>query len=139
LRAPLGPAVELPAGQSPDGAGPGASGQAALLAVVAHELRAPLQSLCAGSEQLVDHLDELDPAQIADRVRILRRGSLQLWTLVENLLRTARSGAGDDDDRPVCPGAAGPRERRGIPSRALMQQKSQALRVSAPPVLIPSE
>jgi signal transduction histidine kinase len=69
-------------------AGPG------LLAMVAHDLRAPLAGLATASELLAEDVDQLDRAQIRRMAGAIRRGALWTQALVENLLcaATVREG-----------------------------------------------
>jgi two-component system, OmpR family, sensor histidine kinase KdpD len=62
------------------------SGQPTLLAIVAHELGAPLSAMLAGSELLADQPDSLNPEAIREVVGTLHRSTLWLQGLVENLL-----------------------------------------------------
>ena len=65
-----------------------------LLAMVAHDLRAPLAVLATASELLVEDADVLDRAQIRRMAGAIRRGTLWTQALVENLLcaATVREG-----------------------------------------------
>lgn len=70
------------------------AGEPTLLSVVAHELRAPLSALVAGSELLVDQSEGLDPEQLREMVSVIHRGTLWMQGLVENLLCTSSINAG---------------------------------------------
>jgi signal transduction histidine kinase len=69
-------------------------GQTSLLPLLAHELRAPLSGLVAGSELLVDQLEALDPAQLRDTASIIHRGTRWMQELMENLLCASSLSAG---------------------------------------------
>ncbi|MDP8923539.1 MAG: ATP-binding protein [Chloroflexota bacterium] len=60
-----------------------------LLAVVAHDLRAPLTGLATASELLAEDADVLDRRQIRRMASTIQRGALWLQGLVENLLCAA--------------------------------------------------
>jgi len=64
------------------------------MAVLAHELRAPLSSLSAASELLLEDLNVLEPGQMRDMLRTIRDGTLWLQGLVENLVCAASIQAG---------------------------------------------
>ncbi len=64
------------------------------MSVIAHELRAPLSSLAAASELLVEDLDVLDPQQVRQMVQVIHDGTHWLQGLVENLLCAAALQAG---------------------------------------------
>jgi two-component system sensor histidine kinase KdpD len=92
-RPPLGdpaPAASAPPGQEPPLA----------VSVFAHELRAPLSSLAAASELLLDDLDRLEPRQMRDMLQTIRDGTLWLQGLVDNLLCAAALQAGRFQLRP---------------------------------------
>lgn len=65
-----------------------------LLAVVAHDLRAPLTGLATASELLAEDADVLDRQQIRRMASTIHRSALWLQGLVENLLcaATVREG-----------------------------------------------
>src|SRR4051812_46524675 len=95
------PSGELPALPGPvlrvtnlEGTNEAANGTPELLSVVAHELRAPLSALVAGSELLVDQLEGLDPEQLREMVSVIHRGTLWMQGLVENLLCASSINAG---------------------------------------------
>ena len=60
-----------------------------ILATVAHELRAPLTALATSSELLAEDFDVLDPEQVRGMLSAIRRRTLWLQGLVENLLAAA--------------------------------------------------
>ncbi len=60
-----------------------------LLAMVAHDLRAPLAVVATASELLAEDADHLDRAQIRRMAGAIRRGALWTQALVENLLCAA--------------------------------------------------
>jgi two-component system, OmpR family, sensor histidine kinase KdpD len=64
------------------------------MSVLAHELRAPLSSLSAASELLLDDLNVLEPRQMRDMLQTIRDGTLWLQGLVENLVCAASIQAG---------------------------------------------
>ncbi len=64
------------------------------VSVVAHELRAPLSSLAAASELLIEDLNTLDRRQMRDMLQVIRDGTYWLQGLVENLLCAASIQAG---------------------------------------------
>ena len=64
------------------------------VSVIAHEFRAPLASLAAASELLLDDYDVLDPQQMRDMLAVIRDGTLWLQGMVENLLCAASIQAG---------------------------------------------
>jgi K+-sensing histidine kinase KdpD len=64
------------------------------MAVLAHELRAPLSSLSAASELLLEDLNVLEPRQMRDMLQAIRDGTLWLQGLVENLVCAASLQAG---------------------------------------------
>lgn len=76
-------------------AAPSAGGQAPFaVSVIAHELRAPLSSLAAASELLMDDLHVLERHQMRDMLQTIRDGTLWLQGLVENLLCATAIQAG---------------------------------------------
>src|SRR3954452_6750960 len=91
-RPPL-PRPRLPAGSLPD---PGASAVPllSLLAVVSDELRAPLRSMLAGAEMLLEHGDTLDQGTVGNLLAAIRHSTIGLTELVENLLCMSSIDAG---------------------------------------------
>ena len=63
-----------------------AVGSPSLLSVVAHELRAPLSSMLAGAELLLEQAETLDPNAVRDMLSAIRQSTIGLVELVENLL-----------------------------------------------------
>jgi two-component system sensor histidine kinase KdpD len=61
---------------------------------VAHELRAPISALVAGSEILADRLESIDPEQLREMVSVIHRGTLWMQGIVENLLCASSINAG---------------------------------------------
>jgi two-component system, OmpR family, sensor histidine kinase KdpD len=70
------------------------SRESSLLAVVAHELRAPLTVVAMSSELLAEDFESLDRPQIRQMLATIHRGTTWLQSLVENLLcdATIREG-----------------------------------------------
>jgi len=66
----------------------------AVLANISHEFKTPLSAQLASIEMLLDQLPELEPAQIAELVISLQRGTLRLTQLIDNLLESVRIEAG---------------------------------------------
>lgn len=66
----------------------------AVLANISHEFKTPLSAQLASIEMLLDQLPELEPAQIAELVVSLQRGTLRLTQLIDNLLESVRIEAG---------------------------------------------
>jgi two-component system sensor histidine kinase KdpD len=64
------------------------------VSVIAHEFRAPLASLAAASELLLDDFSVLEPQQMRDMLAVIRDGTLWLQGMVENLLCAASIQAG---------------------------------------------
>jgi K+-sensing histidine kinase KdpD len=64
------------------------------MSVLAHELRAPLSSLSAASELLLNDLKVLESQQMRDMLQTIRDGTLWLQGLVENLVCAASIQAG---------------------------------------------
>jgi K+-sensing histidine kinase KdpD len=62
--------------------------------VIAHELRAPLSSLAAASELLLEDVNTLDRHEMRNMLQVIRDGTLWLQGLVENLLCAASIQAG---------------------------------------------
>jgi signal transduction histidine kinase len=60
-----------------------------VLATVAHELRGPLSALATSSELLAEDFGRLDPEQIKGMLAAMRRRTIWLQGLVENLLCAA--------------------------------------------------
>src|SRR5204863_5599087 len=60
-----------------------------VLATVAHELRGPLTALATSSELLAEDFDQLDPDEVKLMLGAMRRRTLWLQGLVENLLCAA--------------------------------------------------
>ena len=77
-----------------DGRDPAVANTPDLLAMVAHDLRAPLAVVATASELLAEDVDHLDRAQIRRMAGAIRRGALWTQALVENLLcaATVREG-----------------------------------------------
>src|SRR5438067_4256136 len=85
---PLPPAVPFPDPFASAAASP------SLLAVVVHELRAPLRSMLAGAEVLLEQGDTLDPSTVRHLLSAIRHSTLGLVELVENLLCASSLQAG---------------------------------------------
>jgi K+-sensing histidine kinase KdpD len=64
------------------------------VSVIAHEFRAPLASLAAASELLLEDFNVLDPQQMREMLAVIRDGTLWLQGMVENLLCAASIQAG---------------------------------------------
>jgi len=64
------------------------------VSVVAHELRAPLASLAAASELLIQDVNRIDRQRLRDMLQVIRDGTYWLQGLVENLLCAASLQAG---------------------------------------------
>lgn len=71
----------------------------AVLANISHEFRTPLAAQLASIELLLDQLPDLSTEQIGDLVLVLRRGSLRLTHLIDNLLESVRIESGRDTIR----------------------------------------
>ena len=71
----------------------------AVLANISHEFRTPLTAQLASIELLQDRLHELGPAEAAELVMSLHRGTLRLTELVDNLLESVRIEAGEHSIR----------------------------------------
>jgi signal transduction histidine kinase len=65
-----------------------------ILANISHEFRTPLAAQLASIELLQENLDEMPREQIRDLVTSLRRGSLRLTRLIDNLLESVRIESG---------------------------------------------
>src|SRR4051794_6577163 len=91
-RPPL-PRPRLPAGSLPD---PGASAVPlpSLVSVVARELRAPLSSMLAASETLLEQGKILDSSTVGNLLAAIRHSTIELVELVENLLCMSSIDAG---------------------------------------------
>jgi signal transduction histidine kinase len=66
----------------------------AILANISHEFRTPLAAQLASIELLQENLQELPRAQLEELVTSLRRGSLRLTRLIDNLLESVRIESG---------------------------------------------
>jgi signal transduction histidine kinase len=76
---------------------------AALVGMIAHELRSPLQVLTVNVQLTAERLaaDELVPrAWLASRLEAQRRATLRLTRLVETFLQVAHGGAGPERSAP---------------------------------------
>jgi len=65
-----------------------------ILANISHEFRTPLAAQLASIELLQENLHELPREQLAELVTSLRRGSLRLTRLIDNLLESVRIESG---------------------------------------------
>src|SRR5437773_2402030 len=65
-----------------------------LLSTIAHDLRSPLAALMTTAELLHTDLDSLDAQQLRQMLTTLRRGTLTLHGLLENLLCASAADAG---------------------------------------------
>ena len=65
-----------------------------ILANISHEFRTPLAAQLASIELLQENLHDLPPAQLEELVTSLRRGSLRLTRLIDNLLESVRIESG---------------------------------------------
>ena len=65
-----------------------------ILANISHEFRTPLAAQLASIELLQENLHDLPRAQLEELVTSLRRGSLRLTRLIDNLLESVRIEAG---------------------------------------------
>ncbi len=65
-----------------------------ILAHISHEFRTPLSAQLASLELLLDQLPDLSVTQVGDLLLALKRGTLRLTHLVDNLLESARIEAG---------------------------------------------
>lgn len=65
-----------------------------ILANISHEFRTPLAAQLASIELLQENLQEMPREQIAELVTSLRRGSLRLTRLIDNLLESVRIESG---------------------------------------------
>jgi signal transduction histidine kinase len=65
-----------------------------ILANISHEFRTPLAAQLASIELLQENLHELPREQLEDLVGSLRRGSLRLTRLIDNLLESVRIESG---------------------------------------------
>jgi signal transduction histidine kinase len=70
-----------------------------VLANVSHEFRTPLAAQLASIELLRDGLSSKSPAELAELVLSLERGTLRLTRLIDNLLESVRIEAGQLDVR----------------------------------------
>jgi len=103
----------------------------AVLSTIAHDLRSPLAALMTTAELLVTDLDSLNGQQIRELVTTLRRGTLTLHGLLENLLCASAADAGRLAVHPE------PLDLRAAVGEVqsvlapLLQRKAQPLRLSA--------
>jgi PAS domain S-box-containing protein len=65
-----------------------------VLANISHEFRTPLAAQLASIELLQENLRDLPPDQLEELVSSLRRGSLRLTRLIDNLLESVRIESG---------------------------------------------
>jgi K+-sensing histidine kinase KdpD len=65
-----------------------------ILANISHEFRTPLAAQLASIELLQENLHELPREQLEELVTSLRRGSLRLTRLIDNLLESVRIESG---------------------------------------------
>ncbi|HEX5649200.1 MAG TPA: ATP-binding protein [Steroidobacteraceae bacterium] len=65
-----------------------------ILANISHEFRTPLAAQLASIELLQENLEEMPREQIEELVTSLRRGSLRLTRLIDNLLESVRIESG---------------------------------------------
>src|SRR5215831_87636 len=101
------------------------------LSTIAHDLRSPLAALMTTAELLVTDLDSLNGQQLRQMVTTLRRGTLTLHGLLENLLCASAADAGRLAVHPE------PLDLRAAVGEVqlvlapLLQRKAQPLRLSA--------
>src|SRR5215471_7693189 len=85
----MGVTVAVDPETAPDPNQPAAHHELTVLATVAHELRGPLTALATSSELLAEDFAHLDPEQVRSMLGAMRRRTLWLQGLVENLLFAA--------------------------------------------------
>lgn len=108
-----------------------------LLAVVPHEFRTPLAALTASLELLQSDFADLTPDQARSLLQSIRRSTLRLHSLVDNLLDSASIQAGRFQVRPEPSDLAGIVHEAWLFVQPLLEQKGQELRLDVPPTLRP--
>ena len=98
-----------------------------ILANISHEFRTPLAAQLASIELLQENLHELPREQLEELVTSLRRGSLRLTRLIDNLLESVRIESGPARD----PAAASAAARSGAGRGGARGQPVSAARPDA--------
>jgi two-component system sensor histidine kinase AdeS len=107
-----------------------------LLAAVAHELRTPLTSIAMTTELLADGLAEGDDLSTAEALARLRRGTLWLRHLVENLSLSTPGDAGQVRLRREPVPVLAALEEVAALAKPLFDRKEQRVRLSCDPRVV---
>jgi PAS domain S-box-containing protein len=104
----------------------------AVLANISHEFKTPLSAQLASLELLLDRLPDLGTEEIGRLVLSLRRGTLRLSQLVDNLLESVRIEAGESAVRRQPVALDEVVEEAVEMTRPLLEQKQQEILVELP-------
>jgi len=107
----------------------------AVLANISHEFRTPLSAQLASIELLLDQLPDLTRAQIVELVQSLRRGTVRLTQLIDNLLESVRLESGRYAIRHQSVALDEVIEQALDMMRPLLAQREQTVAVELPPSL----
>ena len=103
-----------------------------ILANISHEFRTPLAAQLASLELLQENLQEMPREQVEELVASLRRGSLKLTRLIDNLLESVRIESGQLAIRRQDVRVADVVEEAHELVASLFAQRGQALKIDVP-------
>jgi len=108
-----------------------------VLANISHEFRTPLAAQLASIELLREGLTTMTPAQCAELVRALERGTLRLTRLIDNLLESVRIESGQLAIRKQSVALGEVIEDARVLIESLLVLRHQSLEVTVPEELPP--
>jgi len=103
-----------------------------ILANISHEFRTPLAAQLASLELLEDNLQELPRDQLGELVGTLKRGTLRLTRLIDNLLESVRIESGQLGIRSQPVSLEDVVREAGELVEGLLSQRGQSLEVALP-------
>jgi signal transduction histidine kinase len=103
-----------------------------ILANISHEFRTPLAAQLASLELLEDNLQELPREQLRELVSTLKRGTLRLTRLIDNLLESVRIESGQLGIRSQPVSLEEVVREAGELVEGLLSQRGQSLEVTLP-------
>ncbi len=103
-----------------------------ILANISHEFRTPLAAQLASLELLEDNLQELPREQLRELVGTLKRGTLRLTRLIDNLLESVRIESGQLGIRSQPVSLHDVANEAGELVEGLLAQRGQSLEIALP-------